>query len=63
MDKKTSFLNKPFDLNRNGKIDSAEVALIMMAIDDINEKKETDIDGIKNNIIDIDIDDMDIKGI
>lgn len=57
--RKTSFLSKPFDLNRNGKIDPAEAALIMMAIDDVNKEKQPQ--NAKNNVIDID--DMDIKGI
>ena len=57
--RKTSFLNKPFDLNRNGRIDPAEAALIMMVIDDVNKEKQPQ--NIKNNVIDID--DMDIKGI
>lgn len=59
---KTVFLNKPFDLNRNGKIDPAEAALIMMVIDDVNEAEE------KRPIITnyekaVDIDDLDIEGI
>jgi len=58
--KKKLFLDKPFDLNGNGKIDPAEAALIMMIMDDVN-KKETHVEVVKNNIIDID--DMDIKGI
>ena len=57
--RKTSFLGKPFDLNRNGKIDPAEAALIMMVIDDVNKEKQPQ--NVKNNVIDID--DMDIKGI
>ncbi len=57
--RKTSFLSKPFDLNRNGKIDPAEAALIMMVMDDVN--KETEPQNERNNVIDID--DMDIKGI
>ena len=57
--RKTSFLSKPFDLNRNGKIDPAEAALIMMVIDDVNKEKQPQ--NAKNNVIDID--DMDIKGI
>lgn len=57
--RKTSFLSKPFDLNRNGKIDPAEAALIMMVIDDVNQEEKPQ--DVKNNIIDID--DMDIKGI
>lgn len=58
--RKKLFLGKPFDLNRNGKIDPAEAALIMMVMDDVN-KKETPVEVVKNNTIDID--DMDIKGI
>lgn len=58
-ERKTSFLSKPFDLNRNGKIDPAEAALIMMVIDDVNKEKPPQ--NVKNNVIDID--DMDIKGI
>ncbi len=57
--RKTSFLSKPFDLNRNGRIDPAEAALIMMVIDDVNKEKPPQ--NVKNNVIDID--DMDIKGI
>ena len=57
--RKTSFLNKPFDLNRNGRIDPEDAALIMMVIDDVNKEKQPQ--NIKNNVIDID--DMDIKGI
>lgn len=57
--RKTSFLSKPFDLNKNGKIDPAEAALIMMVIDDVNQEEKPQ--DVKNNIIDID--DMDIKGI
>ncbi len=34
---------KPFDLNRNGKIDPAEAALIMTIIDGVNEEKEQSI--------------------
>lgn len=59
--KKINFLGQPFDLNRNGKIDPAEAALIMMVIDDVNKRKETHIDTVKNNTVDID--DMDIEGI
>lgn len=58
---KTSFLSKPFDLNRNGKIDPAEAALIMMVVDDVNEEKGTHADIVKESIISID--DMDIEGI
>lgn len=58
--KKKLFIGKPFDLNGNGKIDPAEAALIMMVMDDVN-KKETHVEVVKNNTIDID--DMDIKGI
>ena len=59
---KTSFLNKPFDLNRNGKIDPAEAALIMMVIDDVNEaEKKRPI--ITNYEKVVDIDDLDIEGI
>lgn len=57
--RKTSFLSKPFDLNRNGKIDPAEAALIMMVMDDVNKEEKTQ--NVKNNIINID--DIDIKGI
>ena len=58
-ERKTSFLSKPFDLNRNGRIDPAEVALIMMIIDDVNDE---DLNlNVSNNIIDID--DLDINGI
>ena len=65
----SSFLNKPFDLNRNGKIDPAEAALMMMIFDDI----ENQIDGKKVEDFPsctphkahttINIDDMDIEGI
>ena len=58
---KINFLGQPFDLNRNGKIDPAEAALIMMVIDDVNKRKETHIDTVKNNTVDIN--DMDIEGI
>lgn len=58
--KKKLFIDKPFDLNGNGKIDPTEAALIMMVMDDVN-KKETHVEIVKN--ITIDIDDMDIKGI
>ncbi len=59
--RKRSLLGKPFDLNRNGKIDPAEAALIMMVIDDVNKEKSSNVDVVKNNTIDID--DMDIEGI
>lgn len=59
--RETSFWNKPFDLNRNGRIDPTETALIMMVIDDVNKKKEPQVNNIKNNTIDID--DIDIEGI
>ena len=59
--KEKNFLGQPFDLNRNGKIDPAETALIMMVIDDVNKRKETHIDTVKNNTVDIN--DMDIEGI
>lgn len=59
--KKNKFLGNPFDLNRNGKIAPAEAALIMMVIDDVNKEKESNVDVVKNNTIDID--DMNIKGI
>lgn len=55
------FWGKPFDLNKNGKIDPSEAALIMMIIDDVNTKKEASDNVIRNNTINID--DMDIKGI
>lgn len=58
--RKTSFLGQPFDLNRNGKIDPAESALIMMVIDDC-EKENAEIKAVNNQIVDIE--DMDIKGI
>lgn len=35
---KAGFLHKPFDLNRNGKIDPAEAALMMMVFDDIENQ-------------------------
>lgn len=59
--RKTNFWEKPFDLNRNGKIDPAEAALIMMVIDDVNKEKNKNINNVKGNVIDID--DIDIKGI
>lgn len=59
--RKTSLLGKPFDLNRNRKVDPAEAALIMMVIDDVNKEKETHTNIVKDNIINID--DMDIEGI
>ncbi len=66
---KNSFLNKPFDLNRNGKIDPAEAALMMMVFDDIeqelvedNEVKTQDIK-LGTTSTTINIDDMDIEGI
>ena len=52
---------KPFDLNRNGKTDSAEAAIIMMLIDGVSKEKEPNVDVVKNNTIDID--NMDINGI
>lgn len=58
--KKTSFWGQPFDLNRNGKIDPTEAALIMMVIDDC-ERDNTEVKAINNQIIDIE--DMDIEGI
>lgn len=57
----SSWLYKPFDLNRNGKIDPTEAALIMMVVDDVNEEKGTHADIVKESIISID--DMDIEGI
>ena len=66
---KTSFLNKPFDLNRNGKIDPAEAALMMMVIDDmakqIDKEKVEDFPSRTSHITPttINIDDMDIEGI
>lgn len=63
---KTSFLNKPFDLNRNGKIDPAEAALMMMVFDDIenqiDEEKAAEIPSRTAHTT-INIDDMDIEGI
>lgn len=59
--RKASFWSKPFDLNRNGEIDPAEAALIMMVIDDVHRENETHINVFKNNVLDID--DMDIEGI
>lgn len=59
--RKTHFSGNPFDLNRNGKIDPVEVASIMMIIDAVNNKRETDTDIVKDNIVEID--DMDIEGI
>ena len=66
---KTSFLNKPFDLNRNGKIDPAEAALMMMVFDDIeNQIDRKKVEGVpsytsQTTHTPINIDDMDIKGI
>ena len=66
---KTSFLNKPFDLNRNEKIDPAEAALMMMVFDDIenqiDEGKTEDFSSRSPHTTHttINIDDMDIKGI
>ena len=58
--KKTSFLCQPFDLNRNGKIDPSEAALIMMVIDDC-EKDKAEPCAVNNQIVDIE--DLNIKGI
>lgn len=66
---KTSFLNKPFDLNRNGKIDPAEAALMMMVFDNIENQivreKVEDVPSYTSQTTHtpINIDDMDIKGI
>lgn len=65
----TSFLNKPFDLNRNGKIGPAEAALMMMVFDDIeNPANEEKIENFPSRTpytthTTINIDDMEIKGI
>ena len=66
---KAGFLHKPFDLNRNGKIDPAEAALMMMVFDDIenqiDEGKTKDFSSRTPHTTHttINIDDMDIKGI
>lgn len=59
--RKAQFSGNPFDLNRNGKIDPAEAACIMMIMDDLSKKREIDEDVLDNKIIEID--DMDIEGI
>ncbi|MBQ2764444.1 MAG: hypothetical protein IJF43_05355 [Firmicutes bacterium] len=58
---KNNFLSKPFDLNRDGKLNPAEVALIMMVVDDVNTETEIHANSIKRNVINID--DLNIKGI
>ena len=58
--RKKRFSGHPFDLNRNGKIDPAEAALIMMVIDDC-EKENAESKAVNNRIVDIE--DMNIKGI
>ena len=66
---KTSFLNKPFDLNRNGKIDPAEAALMMMVFDDMeNQIDEEKAEAAPSYIprtthTTINLDDMDIEGV
>ena len=60
--RKKGFLNKPFDLNRNGKIDPAEASLIMMIINDVNKEKQKKQDNTINKHI-VDIENMDIEGI
>ncbi|MBQ3178954.1 MAG: hypothetical protein IJB52_14125 [Clostridia bacterium] len=60
--RKKRFLNKPFDLNRNGKIDPAEMALIMMIIADVKVEKQKQQSNTINAHI-FEIDDMDIEGI
>jgi len=66
---KAGFLHKPFDLNRNGRIDPAEAALMMMVFDDIeNQSDEEKAEDFSlrtphTTHTTINIDDMDIKGI
>ena len=62
-------MHKPFDLNRNGRIDPAEAALMMMVFDDIeNQIDEEKAEAVPvytphtTNAI-INLDDMDIEGI
>ena len=63
---KNRFLGHPFDLNRNGKNDPAEAALMMMVFDDIenqiDEEKAAEIPSRTAHTT-INIDDMDIEGI
>ena len=66
---KAPFLHKPFDLNRNGKIDPAEAALMMIVFDDIeNQIDEGKVETFPSRTpqtthTTINIDDVDIKGI
>lgn len=75
--RKKRFSGHPFDLNRNGKIDPAEEALMMMVFDDIdNQINEEKIESFPSctsytthnttsytTHTTVNIDDMDIKGI
>ena len=66
---KAGFLHTPFDLNRNGKIDPAEAALMMMVFDDIeNQINEEKVAAVPSHTPHtshaiINLDDMDIEGI
>ena len=64
-----SFFHKPFDLNRNGKLDPAEAALMMMVFDDVESPadeeptKDASFCAPRTTYTTINIDDMDIEGI
>lgn len=63
--KKANTRRGPIDLNRNGKIDPFEAALIMTIIDDVNEDNQDNqyrSTQHKDNDV-VDIDDLDIEGI
>ena len=64
--RKSSLLHKPFDLNRNGKIDPAEAALMMMVFDDIDHQSEEEVTEVSTSETKqgpINLDDLDIEGI